>query len=171
MSDEYESETGIVTRTKTKTKRRVKKPPRYKVLLHNDDYTTREFVVEVLKGIFHRDEPDAVRIMLHVHNNAVGVAGVDTFEVAEMKVRTVEALAGADPLLRGEGDDDGLTRPVRGLGAVVEEAGRAEIDNALRVTSNNRTQAAKLLGINRRSLLRRLQKYGYPGAHDPSDAP
>ncbi len=93
MSEEHESETGIVTRTKTKTKRRLKKPPRYKVLLHNDDYTTREFVVDVLRTVFHRPEPDAVRIMLHVHNNGVGVAGVYTYEVAEMKVRTVEALA------------------------------------------------------------------------------
>ena len=93
MADEHESETGIVTRTKTKPAHRLKKPPRYKVLLHNDDYTTREFVVEILKSVFHRAEPDAVRIMLHVHHNGVGVAGVYTFEVAEMKVRTVEALA------------------------------------------------------------------------------
>jgi ATP-dependent Clp protease adaptor protein ClpS len=50
-------------------------------------------VVEILKGVFHRAEPDAVRIMLHVHHNGVGVAGVYTYEVAEMKVRTVEALA------------------------------------------------------------------------------
>src|SRR3954452_7527242 len=88
-----QSETGIVTRTKQQTERKLKKPSLYKVLLHNDDYTTREFVVEVLKGVFHRDEPDAIRIMLHVHNNGVGVAGVYTYEVAEMKVRTVEALA------------------------------------------------------------------------------
>ena len=95
MPEDHESEsaTGIVTRTKTQTKRRLKKPPRYKVLLHNDDYTTREFVVEVLKTVFHRAEPEAVKIMLHVHNNGVGVAGVYTYEVAEMKVRTVEALA------------------------------------------------------------------------------
>ena len=53
------------------------------------------------------------------------------------------------------------TRPVRPLDEVVEEVEREEIENALRVTNNNRTQAAKLLGINRRSLLRRLQKYGY----------
>lgn len=88
-----ESETGVVTRTRTQTKKQLKKPPRYKVLLHNDDYTTREFVVEVLKGVFHRAEPDAIRIMLHVHQNGIGVAGVYTYEVAEVKVRTVEALA------------------------------------------------------------------------------
>lgn len=94
MSDDRDqSETGIVTRTRTKTERTLKKPPLYKVLLHNDDYTTREFVVEVLKSVFHRAEPEAIRIMLLVHNNGVGVAGVYTYEVAEMKVRTVEALA------------------------------------------------------------------------------
>jgi ATP-dependent Clp protease adaptor protein ClpS len=93
MADNDQSETGIVTRTRTKTERKLKKPPLYRVLLHNDDYTTREFVVEVLKGVFHRAEPEAIRIMLHVHHNGVGVAGVYTYEVAEMKVRTVEALA------------------------------------------------------------------------------
>jgi ATP-dependent Clp protease adaptor protein ClpS len=88
-----DSGTGVITRTRTETERKLKKPPLYKVLLHNDDYTTREFVVEILRAIFHKPEPDAVRIMLHVHQNGVGVAGVYTFEVAEMKVRQVEALA------------------------------------------------------------------------------
>lgn len=110
MAEDNDSETGVVTRTRTETRRQLKKPPRYKVLLHNDDYTTREFVVEVLKTIFHRDEPDAVRIMLHVHHNGVGVAGVYTYEVAEVKVRTVEALAQQReyPLMLSiEPEDDG----------------------------------------------------------------
>jgi ATP-dependent Clp protease adaptor protein ClpS len=93
MAEKNESESGTITRTRTKTERKLKKPSLYKVLLHNDDYTTREFVVEVLKTVFHRPEPEAVQIMLHVHHNGVGVAGVYTYEVAEMKVRTVEALA------------------------------------------------------------------------------
>ena len=93
MADQNQSETGTITRTRTRTERKLEKPPLHKVLLHNDDYTTREFVVEVLKTVFHRPEPEAVQIMLHVHNNGVGVAGVFTFEVAEMKVRTVETLA------------------------------------------------------------------------------
>ncbi len=63
------------------------------MLLHNDDYTTREFVVEVLKTVFHKSESDAVQIMLHVHYNGVGVAGVYTREIAETKIRTVEHLA------------------------------------------------------------------------------
>jgi ATP-dependent Clp protease adaptor protein ClpS len=93
MAEEPDNETGIVTRTKTKTQRKLAEPQRFRVLLHNDDYTTREFVVEMLKGVFHRSEPEAVQIMLHVHHNGVGVAGVYTYEVAETKVRTVEALA------------------------------------------------------------------------------
>jgi ATP-dependent Clp protease adaptor protein ClpS len=93
MAEDRDNDTGTVTKTKTKTQRKVAQPPRFKVLLHNDDYTTREFVVEVLKTIFHRAEPEAVQIMLHVHHNGVGVAGVYTYEVAETKVRTVEALA------------------------------------------------------------------------------
>ncbi len=93
MAERDQSETGTITRTRQKSQRRLKEPPRYKVLLHNDDFTSREFVVEVLKGVFHRPEPEAVQIMLHVHNNGVGVAGIYTYEVAETKVRTVEGLA------------------------------------------------------------------------------
>lgn len=80
--------------------------------------------------------------------------------LAPEEVITYEALADADPQLVGA-DTVAGTRPVRPLDEVVEEVERAEIENALRVTDGNRTQAAKMLGINRRSLLRRLQKYGY----------
>jgi ATP-dependent Clp protease adaptor protein ClpS len=93
MSERGQGNTSVITRTHTETERKLKKPSLYKVLLHNDDYTTREFVVEVLRGIFHKAEPDAVQVMLHVHQNGVGVAGIYTYEVAEMKVRQVEALA------------------------------------------------------------------------------
>ena len=83
--------TGVVT--ETRTERRLQKPKMYKVLLHNDDYTTMEFVVYVLQGIFHRSETDAMQIMLHVHKNGIGVAGVYTREVAESRIAQVEALA------------------------------------------------------------------------------
>jgi ATP-dependent Clp protease adaptor protein ClpS len=63
------------------------------VLLHNDDYTTREFVVMVLQEVFRKTEPDAVSIMLAVHNGGVGVAGVYSFQVAETKVDQVRHLA------------------------------------------------------------------------------
>jgi ATP-dependent Clp protease adaptor protein ClpS len=77
----------------TKDEQEVRKPPLYKVLLHNDDFTTMDFVVFVLRTVFHHDEDDAVRIMLNVHHQGVGVAGVYTYEVAEGKVSKVESLA------------------------------------------------------------------------------
>jgi ATP-dependent Clp protease adaptor protein ClpS len=88
-STERQRQEGLAVKDKPKTK----KPPLFRVLLHNDDYTTKEFVVMVLQAIFHRSEVDANRIMLHVHNNGVGVAGVYTFEVAETKVAKTMQLA------------------------------------------------------------------------------
>jgi len=79
--------------TLLKEKPKIKKPPMYRVLLHNDDYTTREFVVMVLQDIFRKSESDAVQIMMHVHTNGVGVAGVYTFEVAEAKAEKSMAIA------------------------------------------------------------------------------
>ena len=84
-------EVGVVTATRTE--RKLKKPKMYKVLLHNDDYTTMEFVVFVLQDIFHRSEADAVQIMLHVHNTGIGVAGVYPYDVAQAKVQKVLELA------------------------------------------------------------------------------
>jgi len=77
----------------TETEKKVKHPPMYRVLLHNDDYTTMEFVVQVLQEVFHKTVADATQIMLHVHRNGIGVAGVYTYEVAETKVAIVEAMA------------------------------------------------------------------------------
>jgi ATP-dependent Clp protease adaptor protein ClpS len=83
----------VVTRTKKKAE--VQRPKRYKVLLHNDDYTTMEFVVWILQSVFHHDEATATEIMLHVHRNGIGVAGVYPREVAEARVVKVDALAKA----------------------------------------------------------------------------
>jgi ATP-dependent Clp protease adaptor protein ClpS len=80
---------------KTKTRRKVQKPPLYKVLLHNDDYTTMEFVVEVLKTVFRHGEHEATRIMLHVHHSGVGVAGTYPREIAESKAEKAMSLARA----------------------------------------------------------------------------
>ena len=86
-------ESGVVTRTKKKEE--IQRPKRYRVLLHNDDYTTMEFVVWILQSVFHHDETTATEIMLHVHRNGMGVAGIYSREVAEARVSKVEALAKA----------------------------------------------------------------------------
>lgn len=71
----------------------VKEPPMYKVVLLNDDYTTMEFVVEILRVVFHKSIEESTRIMLKVHREGAGVCGIYTYEVAEAKVDTVHALA------------------------------------------------------------------------------
>ncbi len=71
----------------------VKEPRKYKVLLHNDDYTTMDFVVEILVQVFHRTEAQATAIMLSVHTQGYGVCGTYTAEVAETKVDRVHRLA------------------------------------------------------------------------------
>lgn len=71
----------------------VEKPRRYKVLLLNDHYTTMEFVIMTLQRIFHKTTEDATRIMLAVHRQGMGVAGVYVKDIAEMKCEAVHALA------------------------------------------------------------------------------
>ena len=87
--EDDEEEVGVSTASKPK----VKRPKRYKVLLHNDDYTTMEFVVYVLKRFFGKSSEEAQRIMTKVHNEGVGVCGVYTYEVAETKVEQVTKAA------------------------------------------------------------------------------
>ncbi|RMF82266.1 MAG: ATP-dependent Clp protease adapter ClpS [Nitrospirae bacterium] len=79
--------------TLTRERTRLRPPPMYKVLLHNDDYTTMEFVVEVLMHVFHMDGARAYQVMMQVHREGIGVAGVYTREVAETKVAQVTAHA------------------------------------------------------------------------------
>ena len=85
----------------TETRERLKKPPLFRVLLHNDDYTTMEFVVEVLKQVFGKTDGDAFRVMWAVHTQGLGCAGVYTYEIAEMKIEKVAQMARAQeyPLL------------------------------------------------------------------------
>ncbi len=71
----------------------VDEPPLYKVLLLNDDYTTMEFVVRILRYVFHKSNEEAVAIMLNVHRNGRGICGIYPYEVAETKVDTVHSLA------------------------------------------------------------------------------
>ena len=80
-------------RIKSDSREEVKEPPLYKVLLLNDDYTTMEFVVEVLRYVFNKTIEQATRIMLNVHQNGVGICGIYPYEIAETKVNTVDALS------------------------------------------------------------------------------
>ena len=95
MAEDHENDqepgqgVGVVTKTAPKTKR----PSLYKVLLLNDDYTPQEFVVWLLQAIFKKDPEEAVSVMMHVHQNGVGVCGVYTYEIAETKVAQVMELS------------------------------------------------------------------------------
>jgi ATP-dependent Clp protease adaptor protein ClpS len=77
----------------TLEKPKVARPPLYEVLLHNDDFTTQEFVVYVLERFFHHDAETARQIMLHVHTRGIGVAGVFSLDIAETKVHQVTEFA------------------------------------------------------------------------------
>jgi len=83
------------TRPSAVTQTKSRQPPLFKVLMHNDDYTTMEFVVEVLQAVFHKPPTEANRIMLHIHFKGFGVCGIFPFEVAETKVTRVHAMARA----------------------------------------------------------------------------
>jgi ATP-dependent Clp protease adaptor protein ClpS len=72
-----------------RTKQQTKKPELFKVLLLNDDYTTMDFVIEILESVFHKQPAEAFRIMMAVHTQGKGLCGVYPHEVAETKVETV----------------------------------------------------------------------------------
>ena len=90
MSDTHNDQEGSVV---TEHTLEVKEPQLYKALLHNDDYTTMEFVISILETIFHKSPDDAAQIMLNVHNEGVGIAGVYTKEICETKISVVHQLA------------------------------------------------------------------------------
>ena len=81
---------GLVVET---TKPKLKKPPLFRVVLINDDYTPMEFVVEVLESVFAMERNKATRVMLEVHTKGKGVCGVYTYEIAETKVAQVTSIA------------------------------------------------------------------------------
>jgi ATP-dependent Clp protease adaptor protein ClpS len=93
----YDLDEAVVAESKT----RLEKPPLYNVLLHNDDFTTMEFVVYILQTVFQLGENEAIAVMLQVHTEGVGVGGVYPYEIAEMKAEKVMSLAEANefPLL------------------------------------------------------------------------
>ncbi len=88
MSDPRE-EGSVFTKDRADTK----EPSLFKVLLHNDDYTSMEFVISILEKIFNKSTIEATRIMLNVHNKGIGVAGVYTLEICETKIAVVHELA------------------------------------------------------------------------------
>lgn len=81
------------TLTGTRTDQQLARPRMWRVLLHNDDYTTQDFVVWVLESVFHKPAAEAVSIMLSVHRSGMGIAGVYTHDVAETKVKATRQLA------------------------------------------------------------------------------
>lgn len=88
-----EYKTGFEESVTSDTEEDVKEPPLYKVLLHNDDYTSMEFVVEVLMHVFNKPIAEATGIMLNVHKQGTGLCGHYPYDVAETKVETVHLLA------------------------------------------------------------------------------
>ncbi|MEW6733693.1 MAG: ATP-dependent Clp protease adaptor ClpS [Acidobacteriota bacterium] len=87
----YEPDDAVISKREEKEK--LKEPPRYRVLLHNDDFTTMEFVVYVLETVFQHQTPEAVLIMYQVHTQGIALAGIYTYEIAETKVAKVIQLA------------------------------------------------------------------------------
>ncbi len=72
---------------------RLEEPKLYRVLLHNDDYTSMDFVVEILTSIFHKSYAQAEQIMLHIHETGKAICGVYTFEIAQTKTQQVRQRA------------------------------------------------------------------------------
>jgi len=85
------------TRAAEESRSKTAPPPLFRVLMHNDDFTSMDFVVEVLEAVFHKSTTDANRIMLNIHFKGLGICGVYPHEIAETKIDQVHALA------RGEG--------------------------------------------------------------------
>lgn len=86
---------GTQTSRQQREQEKIDRPPLYKVLMHNDDYTTMEFVVEVLQLVFLKNPAEANHIMLQIHLRGTGVCGIYPFEIAETKVHKVSQLARA----------------------------------------------------------------------------
>ena len=93
MSQDYgtdkDSQSGVTLEEE------LKEPAMYRVLLHNDDYTTMDFVVKILEEVFHKTQEESVAIMLSVHEKGMGVCGVYPREIAEFRVRQVTGRAQA----------------------------------------------------------------------------
>ena len=115
MSEKRRPEGDIAVVTQTRARPKLARPPLYKVLLHNDDFTPMEFVVALLETVFQKSESESQAIMLHAHTTGMAIAGVYAFEIAEAKVEKVDELSqeAGFPLLctlepesDGKGDDE-----------------------------------------------------------------
>ena len=93
MSQENDGDEQGDVLTKNREKVQPKKPKLFKVLLHNDDYTTMEFVIFILQNCFSKTLDEAQEIMLKVHHNGVGICGVYTHEIAESKTAKVHQIS------------------------------------------------------------------------------
>ena len=80
-------------KTEIMTRRRLKRPPLYRVIFHNDDYTTRDFVVMALMRYFHKSHSEANTLMLNIHTQGKGIAGLYPYDIAATKRVQVESLA------------------------------------------------------------------------------
>ena len=90
MADPFSQESVV---TESRHDQKLQRPRLWRVLLHNDDYTTQDFVVWILEMIFHKPRGEAFAIMMSVHQSGLGIAGVFTYDVAETKVKTTKQLA------------------------------------------------------------------------------
>jgi ATP-dependent Clp protease adaptor protein ClpS len=81
------------TKTKEDILIKLKRPKMYRVILNNDDYTTMEFVVEVLVSVFHKNATEATIIMMDVHEKGKGLVGTYTYDIARTKILQVEEMA------------------------------------------------------------------------------
>jgi len=93
----YDNESDVLSESET----RLQKPPMYKVLLHNDDFTTMDFVMFILESVFHKSEIESFAIMMKVHQEGIGIAGIYTYDIANTKADKTMNLARAHeyPLL------------------------------------------------------------------------
>ena len=82
--------------TSEKTRSRIREPKRYQVIMHNDDYTPMEFVVDILMGIFHKEETEANVLMMKVHQEGEAAVGIYSYDIAYSKLRMATEMAEAE---------------------------------------------------------------------------
>ena len=87
------AQSDLKEKVESRTEEILQEPIQYKILMHNDDYTTMDFVVQVLENIFNKPPSEAIQIMLNIHKQGIGVCGIYTAEIAETKVVAVHSMA------------------------------------------------------------------------------